>query len=102
MQVYTGMLKELEGFLDSKSEEYDKQKVIGLLETILERAHVYQQQRYTSVIAVELHKTMDRLNARVNEFYRSSGKIRNIIDAIGKTKKSQPTRADLGALLQQL
>lgn len=102
MQVYTGMLKELEGFLDSKSEEYDKQKVIGLLETILERAHVYQQQRYTSVIAVELHKTMDRLNARVNEFYRSSGKIRKIIDAIGKTKKPQPTRADLDGLLQQL
>jgi hypothetical protein len=101
MQAYTGMLNELDGLLDKESEEYDKQKVIDLIENILLRADAYQQKRYTSVISVELRRAIFRLESRVVEFYRITGKIRKIIEE-GKTKKPLRVRADLDALLQQL
>jgi hypothetical protein len=100
MLVYTGMLNDLDTALHKKSEEYEKEKVISLIENILGRTEMYENPKeYTSTVATELQRTRSRLDAAVTDFYRVRGILRKII---GKPPKPRHTRADLGDLLQQL
>lgn len=102
MQAYTGMLNELENLLHKNPEEHKKQKLINLIENILQRCwdyrnpQLYNPSHYKA--AAELQHTAYRLDAMVTEFYKSVNKTRQFI---GKPP-TRRMRANLGALLQQL